>query len=342
MLELHLQRTGDQLMITLGEHSAVIPLAELVSSASNWQRIYDDAIAYGRDLFDRTFHDEHMRSLLASLPANERLVLVADDPLVANIPWEYLRDQNGKLIAARLKVVRSLPTERRRESFSMTGPLEIVAIPVSPVDEPRELNVEGEWKRLVQAVTTTAPPKSLTLKRVRPPTLTQMERTLSSQGTTIVHFMGHSTSQGGKGLLAFENTRARTHQVDAADFADSLDDQVFLVVLNSCLSAIVATTEFGNIAQAMVNRGIPYALGMQYMVPDDAALELSKGLYDFLLQGRNVEEAVRRTRRALEQHTTLHHASWLAGIPVLYTSLHTPASPFKLAAGQSTIQPDPD
>jgi hypothetical protein len=130
--------------------------------------------------------------------------------------------------------------------------------------------------------------------------------------------------------------------VDAVDFADALDEQVFLVVLNSCLSAIVATTEFGNIAQALVNRGIPYALGMQFMIPDDAALEISKGLYEFLLQGRNVEEAVRRTRRALEQHTTLHHASWLAGIPVLYTSLRTPAPPLQLAAGKPAVQPDPE
>ena len=58
MLELHLQRTGDQLTVALGEHSVEIPLAELVSSASNWQRIYDDAVTYGRELFDQTFRDE--------------------------------------------------------------------------------------------------------------------------------------------------------------------------------------------------------------------------------------------------------------------------------------------
>ena len=333
MLELHLQRTGDQLTVALGEHSVEIPLTELVSSVSNWQRIYDDAVTYGRELFDQAFPDESMHASLANLPANERLVLIAEDPLVASIPWEYLRDQNGKLLASRLNIVRSLPEEHLRESFSVAGPLDIVAIPVSPVDETKVLNIEGEWKRLVQAVTTTTPPKSLTLKRVRPPTLTQMERTLSSQSTSIVHFMGHSTSQDGKGLLVFEDTRARVQLVDAADFADTLDEQVFLVVLNSCLSALVATTDFGNIAQALVNRGIPYALGMQFVMPDDAALELSKGLYDFLLQGRSVEEAVRRTRRALEQHRTLHHASWLAGIPVLYTSLHTPAPPFQLNGG---------
>ena len=93
----------------------------------------------------------------------------------------------------------------------------------------------------------------------------------------MVHFMGHSTSQDGKGLLAFEDTRARTHLVDAADFADALDEQVFLVVLNSCLSAVVATTEFGNIAQcAGRSEGSRMLLACSLCMPDDAALELSK------------------------------------------------------------------
>jgi hypothetical protein len=208
--ELHLHRTGNTLTVTLGEHSALVPLVEVVTGASNWQRIYDDAVAYGRDLFNQTFRDEHMRTMLASLPANERLVLVADDPLVAIIPWEYLRDQNGKLLAARLNFVRGITQEHRRESFSLVGPLAIVAIPVSPVDEPRVLNTEREWRDLVEAVTVTNPPKYLTLKRVRPPTRTQLERSLGLQETSIVHFMGHSASRAGKALLAFEDTRARS------------------------------------------------------------------------------------------------------------------------------------
>src|SRR5205085_11875025 len=113
-----------------------------------------DAAVYGSDLFKKAFRDEQMHTLLASLPANERLLLVADDPQVASIPWEYLRDQNDKLLAARLNFVRGIPEKERRDSFSFNSSLEIVAIPVSPVDETRVLNVEREWKDLVEAVTT--------------------------------------------------------------------------------------------------------------------------------------------------------------------------------------------
>jgi len=346
MPELMLQRTGATLIVTLGEYTASIPLGDVVPDASTWQRIYDDAPAYGRNLFDRTFPDEQFRALLSDLPAGERLVLLADDPLVAANPWEYLRDSNDKLLVSRLNFVRSISSvsaAQRQAGSSFTGALEIIAIPVSPVDETRVLDVEREWKNLIQVVSTTTPPRALTVRRVRPPTRRQLERSLSRQRTSIVHFMGHSSGQDGKVFLSFEDARARRHLVDAADFADSLGGHVLLVVLNSCLSAIVAPTEFGNIARTLVRRGFPYALGMQCFLPDDAALVLSQALYDFLLQRRSVEDAVMHTRRALEEPGILHNPSWLAGIPVLYTCLREqPAPPLQLTYGQPTIQPDPE
>jgi hypothetical protein len=169
MPELQLQRVGDALTITLGENIASIPFADVAPVEEMWGRIYDEAVIYGRDLFDKTFRDEQMRTMLAELTANERLPLVADDPLLASIPWEYLRDPNSKLLASRLNFVRGIPEGQRKDNFTCNGPLEIIAIPVSPVDEPRILNAEGEWKNLAEAITITSPPRSLTLKRVRPP-----------------------------------------------------------------------------------------------------------------------------------------------------------------------------
>src|SRR2546426_714904 len=189
MLELHLQHNGSMLDVIFGEYKSSFPLADVAQNATTWEDIYDNAVAYGRDLFDKTFRDEQVRTILSNLPANERLLLVAEDPLIAAIPWEYLRDSNGKLLASRLNFVRTIPEAQRRENFSFAGPLEIVAIPVSPVDEPRVLNVEREWKDLVEAVTTSAPAEALTLKRVRPPTRSDMAGSLNRRATSIVHFM---------------------------------------------------------------------------------------------------------------------------------------------------------
>ena len=65
-------------------------------------------VAYGRDLFEKTFRAEQLRTRLASLPANERLLLVADDPLVASIPWEYLRDVLSRIPAMQQSEISSL------------------------------------------------------------------------------------------------------------------------------------------------------------------------------------------------------------------------------------------
>src|SRR6266516_1215759 len=338
MAELNLKRTGETLTVTLAEHRAVVPWAEMAWNEHTAQRIYDDAETYGRTLFEQVIRDEALRWALLARPLNERLAVLTDDPEVAAIPWEYLRDPNNVLLAARLSMVRYV-TGKQHALPDSQQTLSIVAIPVSPVDESRPLNTEHEWRRLLEAVT--APHKALSLLRVRPPTLAQLEQTLPGEGTSIVHFMGHSGIVQGKSILEFEDPRGRSQPIDAAYFADALDEQVFLVVLNSCLSAAAIPTEFGNVARAVVRQGIPYALGMQFVLLDDAALEMSKTLYQHLLQVRSVEEAVRLTRRAIEHNTTLHRSHWVAVIPVLYTHLREPAPAIRLETGPPTIAPDP-
>src|SRR5436309_1706314 len=106
MLELHLQRADNTLTITLGDYTDTIPFADIALTGEKIERMYHDAVGYGRELFEQVFRDEAIRNRLASLRAKERLVLVAEDPLVASIPWEYLRDQNDKLLASRLNFVR--------------------------------------------------------------------------------------------------------------------------------------------------------------------------------------------------------------------------------------------
>src|SRR6266702_940538 len=108
MPELMLQRAGDVLEVIFGEHHASVPWTAVAPDVTTGQRIYDDAISYGKDLFEKTFPAGPLRTALTTLRANERLVLVIDDPLVAAIPWEYLRDAEGRLMAARLNLVRSV------------------------------------------------------------------------------------------------------------------------------------------------------------------------------------------------------------------------------------------
>src|SRR5712691_1800448 len=136
MPELAMQRTGDALEVTFGEHRAPVPWSDVVQDADIGQRVYKDAIAYGKELFEKTFPAGPLRAALGALRANERLVLVIDDPSVAAIPWEYLRDPEGRLLAGRLNLVRSVSGAQQSTELDFTLPLHIVAVPVSPVDDP--------------------------------------------------------------------------------------------------------------------------------------------------------------------------------------------------------------
>ena len=91
-----------------------------------------------------------------------------------------------------------------------------------------------------------------------------------------------------------------------------------------------------------MHEGVPYALGMQFSLPDDAALAITKSLYDYLLNGRSIEEAARLMRADIEDNARLHNTQWLAGVPVLYTSLREPAPALQLETGQPTLIPDPE
>src|SRR2546426_370895 len=51
MSELLLHHAEDTLEITFGEHHATVPWADVAPDATTGQRIYDDAVAYGKNLF---------------------------------------------------------------------------------------------------------------------------------------------------------------------------------------------------------------------------------------------------------------------------------------------------
>ncbi len=351
MPELHIQRVDEQLEITFGEHRSTVAWADIASWTP--EDVEKNAEAYGHTLFEQITQDMGLRDALTAFPRHKRLVLVADQPEVSAIPWEYLRlpeASGGLLLATRYNLVRGIPEGQRQEGVVLDGVLRIVAVPVSAVNERIPLNTEGEWKNLSETVKERN--KVVTLQRVRPPTLAKMRSALNGECTTIVQFMGHSGIVDGKGVLIFEDELGRVKAITSAQFANTLDEQTLLVVLNSCYSATVqgiasgqdsagAVSALGNIARLVVHEDIPYALGMQFALPDNAALAITNALYDALLQGRSVEEAVRSMRASLEHKAMLQDTQWLMGVPVLYTSLQEPAPALKLATGQPTLVPDP-
>ena len=81
-----------------------------------------------------------------------------------------------------------------------------------------------------------------------------------------------------------------------------------LVLLSACQTAFSAGQ--ADLARALVLAGIPAALGMQGNFPDSLSASFAATLYEFLLAGDTLHEALRQARLALQDD---HDA---VGLPV--------------------------
>ena len=94
-----------------------------------------------------------------------------------------------------------------------------------------------------------------------------------------------------------------------------------LVLLSACHSAATdrhATDAAGmpqaDLARALVHNGVPAAIGMQGSFPDALSDDLAVTLYEFLLDGHPLSEALRQVRQ------TLSRSPEDAGLPVAYVA----------------------
>ncbi|MDJ0796628.1 MAG: CHAT domain-containing protein [Calothrix sp. MO_167.B12] len=98
----------------------------------------------------------------------------------------------------------------------------------------------------------------------------------------IIHFSGHGTE---KGELWFENELGKIQPVEADALAAMFElfaTQVNCVVLNACYSEIQA--------QAIAEH-IPFVIGMNDEIGDEAAINFAVGFYKALAANRSIEDA---------------------------------------------------
>jgi CHAT domain-containing protein len=98
----------------------------------------------------------------------------------------------------------------------------------------------------------------------------------------IIHFSGHGTSQG---ELCFENGLGKVQSVKADALAAMFEffaQHVNCVVLNACYSEIQAKA---------IAQHIPFVIGMNDAIGDQAAISFAVGFYKALAANRSIEDA---------------------------------------------------
>jgi hypothetical protein len=276
-----------------------------------------------------------------------------DFALLATLPWEFLWDRGQFLNRHRLTpIVRSLNADVRSVS-PMTGPLRVLLIPSSPRGV-STLDVDREAGLIRQALERNSGVEIVTMW---PPDIRKLPEQ-ANEIFHIVHFMGHGgILEGGRDefVLYFEGEDRRAEPVKSLQFADYLRTipGLRLVVLNSCWSGAFSRRggqdPFRGVGAALIARGMPAVVAMQFPISDDAAIAFSRAFYERLAAKDSVSAAATMGRLAIldEEPDSLEWATpvvLLAGEDIRFdvrpAEPQQPAPPAGISASRKTESPE--
>lgn len=113
----------------------------------------------------------------------------------------------------------------------------------------------------------------------------------------IIHFSGHGAGEQG---LIFEDELGNVKRIDGNALAGLFKlfaDQITCVVLNGCYSEVQAKA---------IAQHIPYVIGMNQAIGDQAAINFAVGFYDALGAGRSIEFAYKLGCAAIRLESAEH------------------------------------
>lgn len=117
-----------------------------------------------------------------------------------------------------------------------------------------------------------------------------LQQAILDEHPNIIHFSGHGTQAG----IMLENNQGQSQLVSKQALAglfSLFSDSIRCVVLNACYSAEQAEA---------IAAHVPFVVGMQASMPDDAAIAFSLGFYRAIGAGRDIEFAFKLGKNAIE------------------------------------------
>jgi len=301
----------------------------------------DEMITLGEDLGGALFPPRVRQLYLLSharLQENEglRIRLMIDSYTLTDIPWEYVYLSDGntppgqkrvegflvfnpqislvryKMIGQGLRKMEALAEERMRFVAVLSNPDQTPSLDLSAEERNLKKTLEGV-PQIQPEFHLNATVEALLEILIKP--------------AHIFHFSGHGSFQGidgtfgieeGEGTLAFADSNGKAVDFSAEKLALNLAGRgVRFAMLGACESGkIDQINAWTGIAPALTRAGIPAVLGMQFKIRDSNAIAFSKILYECLVAGLTVDEAVSKGRLAILTLGDRDERDW--GVPVLY------------------------
>ncbi|MFD4873952.1 CHAT domain-containing protein [Streptomyces sp. NPDC058420] len=233
-----------------------------------------------------------------------RIVLRVRPAELARLPWEFLYDPDeDSYLCQTTPLVRRPEVSVPERPLTVRPPLRVLCMAARPDDqEPLAVHAEQEW--LGRALSELRRQGLIHVEWTAGPTWRDLRTALRGGPWHAFHFIGHGgfDPAGAEGTLALGDDDGGTYHLGAEDLAMLLSrhTSLRLVVLNACETGRSADRDpFSSVAGALMRKGLPAAVAMQYPISNDAAVEFSRTFYESLAHRRPVDEAVTEARQTI-------------------------------------------
>ena len=249
-----------------------------------------------------------------------RLVLRVRPPELARLPWEFLYDAGeDDYVCLSTPLIRYPSVLEPQRPLRVTPPLRILGMVARPGDQ-QALAIDDEQRRLRQALAELERAGRVELGWVAGQTWRELRDAMRRGPWHVFHFIGHGgfDAAAEEGTLALAMEDGRTYPLHASGLAMLLrgHPSLRLVLLNACDTGQASALDpFSSVAGALMRRGIPAVLAMQFEITDQAAIEFSRTFYEMVADQLPVDVAVTQARQAI-QLAVPGTLEW--GTPVLY------------------------
>jgi tetratricopeptide (TPR) repeat protein len=267
---------------------------------------------------------------------DDQLLLLITDDRTSAVPWEYAVTNNGEPLVWLYPLLRLLPAAPAPRP-APAGPLNLAVLAADPLVGPEgeplpayrrfgappgpdetasRLDIEHELAEIKNTLARSN--KSIEARRV-PPTQAELQKALR-RGPAVLHLSCHGTviaQQNGQkqAILSLEDNHGRLTPLRGDRLKRLPPPGVLRLVVTSACQTAVGPDSDANLARALVETGTsPAAIGMQGLFPDLSSAAFAANLYDTLLAGFDLGEALRQARQSLPQG--------YAGLPVAYVTNH--------------------
>ncbi|MEM6451230.1 MAG: CHAT domain-containing protein [Cyanobacteria bacterium P01_D01_bin.105] len=270
-----------------------------------------------------------------------RLRIGMKDSRLQQLPWEALH-AGTRPLATGTDVIFSRYILDRRQGHSVQlnehkdakKTLKILMVIASPDDQERlelkqevehlrsELHPTGAESTDLNRVEAEDASLDIQLTLLEQPGRAELTQALDRGDYHVLHYAGHSDlGNAGGDLYLVSRQTGLTEPLSGEDLAGLLvNNGIRLAVFNSCRGGYSPSGEQGwqerNLAQALINRGMPSVIAMAERIPDDVAITFTQLLYRNLKKGQAIDLSVNRTRQGLISAFGSHQFYW--ALPTLY------------------------